>query len=199
MNNTNNYSDNYSDNYDYQNSLTRIGDIEGNYPFNNSIGEQGSVYGAEFKPIDNIHTPYYESMIVEPDIKPWNPNALWHEQFSMNNLKAKNQEPVQTYRELKLSAIPTNEHEIFEQDDEHYGFKEMEQINDNNDNSKEKEKDVEKDVEKEIDIEVDDEEELNNENDLKYNSDEFNPKIDFIKFIIFLSFLLIILSNIGNK
>lgn len=87
-----------------QPSLTELGGLEGAVPLDTI---EGSVYGAEFMPVD-MHTPYYEKMLTTTVAVPW--LAQNEEATYMNRLKELNEPPVQTYRDLKLSSIPQEIH-----------------------------------------------------------------------------------------
>ncbi len=74
-----------------------------------------NMVGAEFKIVDYIRPNYIrngyektEEVIVKP---PW--TAEFQEKTFMNEIKARNEPPVPTYRDLKLSPIPTQRHETY--------------------------------------------------------------------------------------
>ena len=96
-----------------RNSLTHLGGLSG-APDNSYIGDShdsDSNYGAEFKYI-NIKSPYYEPIISQRVSPGW--LAEKQEQTFMNILKAKNEPPVKTYADLKLSSIPDQQYETYE-------------------------------------------------------------------------------------
>lgn len=73
--------------------------------------EKINLYGAEFKEIQDM-TPYYERVISTIDQKPW--LAMDWEKDYLNNFKRYNEPPVRSYRELLMSPIDQNIHELIE-------------------------------------------------------------------------------------
>jgi hypothetical protein len=89
-------------------SLTDLDGMDGSMPVDT---KEGSVYGAEFMPVE-MHTPYYEKMLTTTVEVPW--LAEPEEESYMNRLKEMNEPHVQTYRELKLSPVSDNVHQTVE-------------------------------------------------------------------------------------
>src|SRR5438128_2608721 len=71
-----------------------------------------TIYGSAFAPVDYL-TPYYERTITAPIITPWLARD-YDEATYMNRIKERNEEPVLTYRELKLTSIPEGNQEMIE-------------------------------------------------------------------------------------
>ena len=97
------YEEGYNQN---TSSITHLGGLSG------AISDTGrddaeNMYGAFFKPV-RYRTPYYESMEVHTIHSPW--LATHQEHTFMNRIKELNEEPVQTYKDLTLSPIPTNKY-----------------------------------------------------------------------------------------
>lgn len=89
-------------------SLVTLDGLDGSVPTDT---REGSVYGAEFMPVD-MHTPYYERMLTTTVQVPW--LAESEEGTYMNRLKELNEPPVQTYKDLKLTPVSQNTHELVE-------------------------------------------------------------------------------------
>lgn len=92
------YKEGYHQN---NNSITHLGGLSG---ATSDIGrdDMETLYGAHFKAVQ-YRTPHYESMEVHTLGTPW--LAEHQEQTFMNRIKELNEEPVQTYKDLKLSPI----------------------------------------------------------------------------------------------
>lgn len=111
----------------FNTSLTYLDGLSGSVPLNT---DEGSIYGAQFMPID-MKTSYYEMMTTETVQVPW--LAQDQERTFMNRTKELNEEPVQSYKDLKLSSIPQEQNEKYKPliyiegfnyfDTEHYRFK----------------------------------------------------------------------------
>jgi hypothetical protein len=98
-------------------SLTHLGSLSGASHVDNArsfkFGDREPVttYGAQFKTVD-YDTPYYEYMThgtVEP---PW--LAQHQEGTFLNNIKALNEPPVETYKHLKLDSISSQKFKPYE-------------------------------------------------------------------------------------
>ena len=74
--------------------------------------DQYDLYGAAFMTIDDMHTPYYDRMITQVQNRPWFGQNM--ETTYMNNTKILNEDPVMTYKELRLSDIDSNNYETIE-------------------------------------------------------------------------------------
>ena len=98
-------------------SLTHLGGLSGApaLPTVDSYGGGGlyssGIYGAQFKTIHKP-TPYYDRNIPVTIVAPW--LAQKQEATFMNRIKEKQEPPVKTYKDLKLSSIPDNMNEIYE-------------------------------------------------------------------------------------
>jgi hypothetical protein len=88
------------------NSVTKLGNLSG-HPSDDS----NTLYGAEFHTV-NYNTPYYETMETRVTRTPWLAQDAQEATF-MNRIKELNEEPVQTYKDLELSPISTNNYEKY--------------------------------------------------------------------------------------
>ena len=95
---------------DFKTSTDHLDGIEGV-----SDKDQYDLYGAAFMTITDMHTPYYDRMITQDQNRPWFGQSM--ETTYMNNTKILNEDPVLTYKELKLSNIDSNNYESVE----HFG------------------------------------------------------------------------------
>jgi hypothetical protein len=89
-------------------SLTDLNGLDGTMPYDTA---KGSVYGAEFMPVE-MHTPYYRSMLTATVDVPW--LAEPEEASYLNRTKEMNEPHVQTYKELKLNPVNQNTRELIE-------------------------------------------------------------------------------------
>lgn len=87
-------------------SFTHLGGLEGA-----PDTCEGNIYGAQFMSAD-MKTPYYERTISTNVKVPW--LAQSEEATYMNRTKPLNEDPVLTYKELKLKSIP-NDYSYIEQ------------------------------------------------------------------------------------
>ena len=102
----------------FTSSFTKLGGLDGATDTNTHSND---VYGAEFLPVE-MHTPYYERTITQRFDVPWLGQPM--EQTFMNRTKELNEPPVQTYKELKMSSIPQQNHEsVYDQSVEGFGEK----------------------------------------------------------------------------
>ena len=93
------------------------GHMRGNGIGINAYGVQSSMPnpGAQFKDINCKRDPHhYEKVETVTQVAPWNPIAIAHEATYMNRIKALNEPPVETYRELELSSVPADNYEEYE-------------------------------------------------------------------------------------
>lgn len=86
-------------------SLTHLNGLSGT---SEDVGEKDSIYGAQFQTV-KYNTPYYEFMDVKYVETPWLGEPFEH--GFMNKIKELNEPPVKDYKNLKLTAIPTNNYE----------------------------------------------------------------------------------------
>jgi hypothetical protein len=85
-------------------SMNALGNVSGNH-------ENSEVYGAEINEV-NALTPYYERSIHYVDQKPWGNKNM--DKTYGNYLKAINENPVITYRELELKPVSQDKYEFVE-------------------------------------------------------------------------------------
>ena len=88
-------------------SLTELGGLKGAIPQNT---DEGSIYGAEFMPVEH-KADYYEYMTNEVVDSTW--LAEGAERTFSNTVKEMSEPPVKTYRDLKLTSIPQQQYEDY--------------------------------------------------------------------------------------